>query len=161
MGGGVGPLQNFPLQGIGPVVLPPPFDWVNAKLCPPACTMKGVPVPFVLTPTVVVFLKKPERVASLLLLYFVALLVHALIERELRRGMHGEGVKGLPLYPEGRPTSRPTAELALAAFLGWRRHRLLDAAGTLLKTFHDPLPPVASTVLRLLGVDPAPYQTPN
>ena len=108
-----------------------------------------------------VFLKKPERVASLLLLYFVALLVHALIERELRRGMHGEGVKGLPLYPEGRPTSRPTAELALAAFLGWRRHRLLGAAGTLLKTFHDPLPPVASTVLRLLGVDPAPYQTPN
>jgi transposase len=107
-----------------------------------------------------VFLKKPERVASLLLLYFVALLIYALIERELRQRMEAEGLNGLPLYPEGRSASRPTADLALAAFLGWRRHRLLDAAGTLLKTFHDPLPPVASTALRLLGVDSTPYQAP-
>jgi transposase len=105
-----------------------------------------------------VFLKKPERVASLLLLYFVALLIDALIERELRQQMRREGVKGLPLYPEGRSAARPTADLALAPLLGWRRHRLLDGAGTLLKTFADPLPPVAATVLRLLGVDSAPYQ---
>ena len=105
-----------------------------------------------------VFLKKPERVASLLLLYFVALLIDALIERELRQQMCRGGVNGLPLYPEGRSATRPTADLALAAFLGWRRHRLLDATGTLLKTFADPLPPVALTVLRLLGVDSTPYQ---
>jgi hypothetical protein len=105
-----------------------------------------------------VFLKKPERVAALLLLYFVALLVYALVERELRQQMRAEGLEGLPLYPEGRSAARPTADLALAAFLGWRRHRLLDATGALLKTFPDPLPPVALTVLRLLGVDPASYQ---
>jgi transposase len=106
-----------------------------------------------------VYLKNPQRVASLLLLYFVSLLVYALIERELRQQMQREGVDELSLYPEGRATMRPTADLALGAFLGWRRHRLLDATGTLLKTFHDPLPPEAATVLRLLKVDPEPYRT--
>ncbi len=104
------------------------------------------------------FLKKPGRVAALLLVYFLALLVYALIERELRRKMQEEGIRSLPLYPETRAATRPTADLALAALLGWRRHRLLDQAGTLLRTFHDPLPPVMVTVLRLLGVDQTPYQ---
>jgi hypothetical protein len=72
--------------------------------------------------------------------------------------MRAEGLKGLPLYPAGRSAARPTADLALAAFLGWRRHRLLGAAGALLETFQDPLPPVALTVLRLLGVDSTSYQ---
>jgi hypothetical protein len=46
------------------------------------------------------------------------------------------GVKWAPpLYPEGSSAARPTADLALAAFLGWRRHRLLDATGTVLRTF--------------------------
>jgi transposase len=105
-----------------------------------------------------VFLKKPERVASLLLLHFVALLIHALIERELRKKMAQEGIKSLPLYPEERLSKRPTAELALGPFLGFRRHRLLDATGALLRTFHDSLPPVAHQILQLLCVDPAPYQ---
>ena len=87
-----------------------------------------------------VLLKKPERVASLLLLYFVSLLVYALIERELRQRMHEEGLDERDLYPEMRPTMRPTADLALSAFVGWRRHHLLDATGALLRTFHDPLP---------------------
>ncbi len=104
-----------------------------------------------------VFLKNPERVASMLLLYFVSLLVYALIERELRQRMHEEGLDELHLYPEKRATMRPTADLALSAFVGWRRHHLLDATGTLLKTFHDPLPSEANTVLRLLNVDLQPY----
>jgi transposase len=104
-----------------------------------------------------VFLKKPERVASLLLLYFVSLLVYALIERELRQCMLDEKVDELHLYPEMRPTMRPTADLALSGFLGWRRHHLLDATGTLLRMFHDPLPSEARMVLRLLAVDPRPY----
>ena len=105
-----------------------------------------------------VFLKNPERVASMLLLYFVSLLVYALIERELRQRMQQEGVEELHLYPEMRATMRPTADLALAAFVGWRRHHLLDASGTLLKSFHDPLPAEAKMVLHLLNVDSQPYQ---
>jgi transposase len=104
-----------------------------------------------------VFLKKPERVASLLLLYYVALLVYALVERELRQRMKAANLKALNLYPEGRPARQPTADLMMASFLGLRRHRLLNEAGQLLRTFHDPLPPVALQVLRLLDIDPAHY----
>jgi transposase len=105
-----------------------------------------------------VYLKKPERVASLLLLYFVALLLYALVEREVRQHMKEANLKALDLYPEGRPSRQPTADLLMASVIGLRRHRLLDQAGLLLRTFHDPISPVALQVLDLLGVDTAYYR---
>jgi transposase len=106
-----------------------------------------------------VFLKSPKRVASMMMLYYIALLIYALIERELRQRMQEEGVEAMALYPEGRATTRPTADLAMGTFSRLRRHRLLDASGTLLKTFHDALPPEAAMILQLLNVDSTPYQT--
>jgi transposase len=105
-----------------------------------------------------VYLKKPERVASLLLLYFVALLLYALVEREVRQRMKESNLKALDLYPEGRPSRQPTADLLMASVLGLRRHRLLDQTGLLLRTFYDPISPVALQVLDLLGVDTTYYQ---
>jgi transposase len=105
-----------------------------------------------------VYLKKPERVASLLLLYFVALLLYALIEREVRQRMTETNLKALDLYPEGRAARQPTADLLMDSVLGLRRHRLLDRAGLLLRTFHDPISPVALQVLDLLGIDHAHYR---
>jgi transposase len=104
-----------------------------------------------------VWLKKPERVASLLLLYYVALLLYALVERELRQKMKAANLKALHLYPEGRPARQPTTDLMMASFRGLRRHRLLDETGQLLRTFHDPLSPVAHQILGLLDIDPAHY----
>jgi transposase len=49
-----------------------------------------------------VWLKNVSRVEGLLFLYFVALIVQALLERELRRAMARKGIKSLPLYPEER-----------------------------------------------------------
>lgn len=49
-----------------------------------------------------VFLKKPERVAALLLVYYLSMLVMALIERELRLRMKEARIDSLPLYPESR-----------------------------------------------------------
>ena len=108
-----------------------------------------------------VFLKKPERIASLLCIDFFALLVYALIERELRRQMKCRKIKSLPLYPEERLCKAPTADLVFAAFAGLRRHRLLDSAGDVLKTFYDPLPPAARTILELLDIDSAIYGIGN
>jgi transposase len=104
-----------------------------------------------------VFLKRPERVASLLCVYFLALLVYALLEREIRRRMKEKHIASLPLYPEDRLCAAPTADLVLAAFAGLRRHHLLDADGQLLRVFHDPLPSVCQSVLELLAIDPAIY----
>jgi transposase len=109
---------------------------------------------FAVTP---VWLKSPERIAGLMFVYYVVLLVQALIEREIRRQMRTHQIKSLALYPEQRQSKVPTAELALAAFEGHRRHRLLDSDGQVLRSFHDPLSDVAQELLALLRIDSSAY----
>jgi transposase len=46
-----------------------------------------------------VFLKNESRIEALFFLYFLALLLQALIERELRRAMSEEGIEALAFYP--------------------------------------------------------------
>jgi transposase len=104
-----------------------------------------------------VWLKKVERIESLLWLHFVVELVGALVEREVRRQMRGRAVKRLALYPDGGPTECPTAAVVFHALEGHRRHRLLDEHGTELRRFHDPLPAAAHEALDLLGIDQTLY----
>ena len=104
-----------------------------------------------------VLVKKPERVAALLLLDFLSLLVFSLIERTVRREMKRRGIASLPLYPEERICRAPTADLVLGAFAGCRRHRFLRPDGRPVRVFHDPLSDTARTLLDLLGVDSKPY----
>jgi hypothetical protein len=109
---------------------------------------------FAVTP---VWLKNPARVESLLWLYYVVELVGALLEREVRRRLAAEGRASLALYPEGRASEAPTAQLVLNALEGHRRHRLLDEGGAELRRFHDEVPAAAQEALVLLGVDRAAY----
>jgi transposase len=104
-----------------------------------------------------VYLKKPQRIASLLLVDFLALLVASLIERELRLRMKAEKVASLPVYPEDRCCKAPTAESVFGLLEGQRRHELRSPRGELLRTCHDELPAVSRDVLRLLGVNLQPY----
>jgi transposase len=109
---------------------------------------------FAVTP---MWLKSVARVESLLWLYYVVELVQALLEREVRRRMRQAGQASLALYPEGRDSVRPTAELVLGILEGHRRHRLRDGQGQELRRFHDPLPAVAQQVLTLLDIDRSAY----
>ena len=56
-----------------------------------------------------VYLKSVHRIQALLCVYFFALLVEALVERELRQAMRRRGVDALPMYPEGRTSRWPWA----------------------------------------------------
>jgi hypothetical protein len=58
--------------------------------------------------------------------YFIALLVQALIERELRRAMISENIEELPLFPEERATRRPTVEQILRLYSLVQRHHLYE-----------------------------------
>lgn len=71
-----------------------------------------------------VWLKNISRIEALLFLYFIALLAHALLEREVRQGMAREKVEQLPLYPEERECRAPSTERILAVFEALQRHRL-------------------------------------
>lgn len=54
-------------------------------------------------------LKSDARLDALGFCLYVALLVHALVERELRRAMAAKGIASLPLYYEDRACAAPTA----------------------------------------------------
>jgi transposase len=60
------------------------------------------------------FLEKPERIAGLLCILVWALMVLALLERQVRRNLKGKPLCGL--YPEGRPSPAPTGPAVLECF---------------------------------------------
>jgi hypothetical protein len=98
-----------------------------------------------------VFLKNPNRIEALFTLYFLALLVQALIERELRLAMKRERLKELPLYPEQRSCKRPTTEQILRLFSLAERHTLIRH-DRIAQVFPAELTELQCQVLGLLGV---------
>lgn len=104
------------------------------------------------------WLKNVDRIEAILLLYFVALLVRALIEREVRQRMKAEDLDAIPLYPEDRDCPAPSAERILAIFATVQRHELFDQ-GRLVKTFEPELTATQRRVLKLLGLSPSIYRT--
>jgi transposase len=71
-----------------------------------------------------VYLKAVHRIQALLCMYFFALLVEALLERQLRRAMQREEIEVLPMYPEGRACRWPTARRVIDLFESVQRHTL-------------------------------------
>ena len=98
-----------------------------------------------------VFLKNPGRIEALFTLYFLALLVQALIERELRLAMQRERIKELPIYPEQRLCKRPTTEQILRLFSLTERHTLFRDDKT-IQSFPPQLTDIQLQTLDLLGV---------
>lgn len=98
-----------------------------------------------------VFLKNEGRIEALFFLYALALLVHGLLERELRAGMEREGMESLPLYPEERRCRRPTAEQVMRLFSHVARHEV-ERPGGEREIFEPELTDLQDQVLRLAGV---------
>lgn len=98
-----------------------------------------------------VFLKKNQRVEALMFVYFVAVLLAALVERTIRRSMADTGLKVIHTLPEERPTATPTWEQLTRLFEGHARYELLDGKRT-AKVFNDKLSESQQQVLGLLGI---------
>jgi transposase len=98
-----------------------------------------------------VLLKNEGRIEALFTLYFLALLVQALIERELRLAMARENIEELPLYPEQRQCAHPTTEQILRLFSLAERHKLTDHNHT-VQVFEVEFTALQRQVLTLLGV---------
>ena len=104
-----------------------------------------------------VFLKNEARIEALFTLYFLALLVQSLIERELRQGMQAANIEQLPLYPEARACRRPTTEHILRLFSLAERVSVL-ANGQVVRVFPPELTELQRQVLQLLGVPATAYR---
>lgn len=103
-----------------------------------------------------VYLKEVSRIQALLCVYFFALLVQTLLERELRQAMRREEVESLPLYPEGRSCRQPTTRRVLDVFDPVQRHELTEASGS-PEVFVTELLPLHRQILKLLGLSPTSY----
>ena len=105
-----------------------------------------------------VFLKNEGRIEALFFLYAIALLVQGLVERELRNAMQREEIKALPLYPEQRPSRRPTALQVMRLFSLVARHTVERPSGR-KEVFEPELTPLQKQLLTLLGVPRRAYRS--
>lgn len=98
-----------------------------------------------------VYLKLPHRIEALMFVYFMVLILNALIERELRLVMVKNGIRSLPLYPEERNCKHPTTERIVDLFSNLRRHKLFDG-GKEIKCFYDSISALQEEILDLFVV---------
>ena len=105
-----------------------------------------------------VFLKNEARIEALFTVYFLSLMVQALIERELRQAMAAAQIEQLPIYPEQRACRRPTTEHILRLF-SLAERITVSARGQTLRVFPPQLTELQSQVLTLLGVPASAYRT--
>ncbi len=100
-----------------------------------------------------VFLKKNERIEALLFVAFLAEMLAALIERELRGAMARSNIEALHTLPEGRPSRTPTWEQISRLFEHHSRYELRTANATTIQTFADEISQEHQRVLDLLQID--------
>jgi transposase len=102
------------------------------------------------------FCKKLERVEANMFVFFLALLVQALIEREIRLKMKDAKIHSLQVYPENREAIHPTTSKVFDIFNRVSTYKILEDAKTLDK-YADALSDVQKSILKLLSMNEADY----
>lgn len=98
-----------------------------------------------------VLLKSVTRIEGLFFVFFLAMLIQALIEREVRLEMKNDGVECISIYPEDRNCGSPTTSRLLSLFDNIEFHQLWSK-NTLVQTFQTEILAKQIEVLRLAGV---------
>ena len=105
-----------------------------------------------------VFLKKPRRIEAMTFLYFIALMIVSLMERNIRKNMAQEKIEKLPILPNGMNTKKPTWNninyLYKSVYLS-----LIEKQGKIIQTTLKGITSVHEFVLKLLGIPPSVYLT--
>jgi transposase len=103
-----------------------------------------------------VLLKNPARIEALFCCQFLALLISALLEREVRAGMRAAATAKIPLYPEFRGCPAPSTQRILEIFANLARHELYQH-NQHVQTFQPELSALQLQVLDLLGLPATAY----
>ncbi len=101
------------------------------------------------------FLKNPDRIAGLMCVLVWALMVLALMERQVRRELKGEPLHGL--YPEGRPSPAPTGP-ALIDGMSRLCIVIVHHGDSTIRRLAEP-DPTQRRIIQLLGIMPEHLQT--
>ena len=96
--------------------------------------------------------KRIRRVEANMFAFFIALLIQALLERELRRRLDQRRAPPLKLYPEDRDAPHPTSSQLFKTFDRLSTYAITQD-GQLCEQYHDELTDTHRTVLSLLGIE--------
>ena len=96
--------------------------------------------------------KKVHRIEANMFLFFIALAIQSLIEREVRNKMDDEGQRCLAVYPEERDTSRPTTNKIFDRFERLSTYSIVENE-RVVEEFKDELTDTQRIILRYLEID--------
>ena len=100
--------------------------------------------------------KNIERVEAMMFLFFIALMIQSVIEREVRMNMKKNEIDKLPLYPEHRLSYHPTTAKIFDRFCDVSTYLLYDG-NKLIQEFSDSLNQIQLTILKLLNISENQY----
>jgi len=95
--------------------------------------------------------KKIERVEAILFLFFLALMLQAIIERTVRLKMKEKNIDNLPIYPEHRLAYHPTTAIIFDRFEEVSLYQLKEGKKP-IREFKDSLTKIQIKLLNLLGL---------
>ena len=99
------------------------------------------------------------RIKSILFIYFVAMLVQSLVERQARLTMKRARIRSIPICHESRECEYPTAGRLLSCF-GGVQIRSLSSGGSEIEIFQPELTPLQKQPMNPMDVEPAGYTFP-
>ena len=102
--------------------------------------------------------KKVTRIEANLFVFFIALIIQTLIEREVRTKMGVHGVSGLLIYPEEREASRPTTNKIIDVFEPVSTYSIIEN-GQVVEEFKDELTDTHKTILEYLDISESDFWT--
>lgn len=100
--------------------------------------------------------KNIVRVEANMFAFFIALMIQALIERDVRKKMKARKMSSLPLYPEDREAMHPTTSKIMDVFSGVSTYKIVQGAHV-MEEFKDELSDKHGIILDFLGIRPQTY----
>lgn len=95
--------------------------------------------------------KKVERVEAMMMLFFLALILQAVIEREVRQQMKKSEIAALSIYPEHRLAYHPTTAKIFDRFQDTSCYRITEG-NQVIKRYRDELTELQQNILVLLSM---------
>lgn len=104
-----------------------------------------------------IFLKKITRVEANMFLFFISLMIQALIEREIRNKMVENKIENLTIYPESREALHPTTNIIFDRFSSISSYEIIEQNSDLIEYYQDELSETQQNILKMLGIEEHQY----
>jgi transposase len=103
-----------------------------------------------------ILFKKVERVEANMFVFFIALALQSLLERELRKNMITLNQENMYIYPEDRECKSPTTSIVFDRFSHVSRYEVFEN-GKIVERYNDPLTKSQMEILTMLNISEKEY----